>query len=255
MADIVIANGRLYFEKNDANGNLGAGERYLAETTNLRIPVNTERLEVFSADEVVETKLVDKITRITRDFGLSFRDITLENLAMFFMGDTVTVTQSSGSITGEPHTVSQGLYYQLGRDIANPNGVRGIGNVVVKDQAGAVTYVEDTDYTIDLVTGRLFIIVGGAIADGDQIQVDYDTDANTRTRLITNQLGAQTGAMTIIEDNIHGKNRTWWIPLVTVTPDGDLQLKDRENPREIPLLCNVQTRAGYEQIYCDGVPV
>lgn len=51
---------------------------------------------------------------------------------------------------------------------------RSVAAVVVKNVAGTVTYVLDTDYSLDPVTGKITRIDGGAIAAAADVKVDYD---------------------------------------------------------------------------------
>lgn len=48
-----------------------------------------------------------------------------------------------------------------------------ISSLVVKNQAGSTTYVLNTDYTRDLVTGEIERVVGGAITANQQISASY----------------------------------------------------------------------------------
>lgn len=48
------------------------------------------------------------------------------------------------------------------------------GTVVVTNEAGDTTYVQNTDYTVDLPTGLLARKAGGAIAAGATVKVSYD---------------------------------------------------------------------------------
>lgn len=56
-------------------------------------------------------------------------------------------------------------------------GAVDLDTVVV--QVSAVTKTEGTDYTIDLKTGRIAIIVGGGINDGDDLDITYGCAAVT----------------------------------------------------------------------------
>jgi flagellar hook-associated protein 3 len=53
------------------------------------------------------------------------------------------------------------------------------GSVVVTDLSGGTTYVEDVDYSIDYATGRLSTLGGGALAEGTQILVGYETQGTS----------------------------------------------------------------------------
>jgi hypothetical protein len=90
------------------------------------------------------------------------RHFNKANMARAIYGGSTEV--AAGTVTGEEHVANPGAMILL----ANP----GATAVVVKNQAGAVTYVENTDYTIS-AAGFPEIIEGGTITDGQIIQVDY----------------------------------------------------------------------------------
>lgn len=74
-----------------------------------------------------------------------------------------------------------------------------VSAVVVKDQAGDTTYVEDTDYTLDAVAGTVTRISGGAIAAEATVSIAYsylDTSKVLSTDIIgtVNGSGDRTGA-------------------------------------------------------------
>lgn len=56
--------------------------------------------------------------------------------------------------------------------ITLPN--QGVRAVVVKNQAGAVTYIENTDYTVDYVKGTVKRLAAGAIAALATLKINYD---------------------------------------------------------------------------------
>lgn len=49
------------------------------------------------------------------------------------------------------------------------------GTVVVRNAAGTVTYAEGVDYTVDHATGRVAILSGGAMTEGETYRADYET--------------------------------------------------------------------------------
>lgn len=71
---------------------------------------------------------------------------------------------AAGTVTGEAHTAHPGAMILL----ANP----GATGVVVKDQTGTTTFVENTDYAIN-AAGFPEVIESGSITAGQSIQVDY----------------------------------------------------------------------------------
>lgn len=111
-------------------------------------------------------------------FNFKLEDLNLDNLALGLWGTKSTI--SSGTVTsGSPEVItiaqaSAGRRYPL----AHPN----VSAVTVKNSAGTVTYVLNTDYTLDTVNGVITPKAGGAIATAvasapADIKVDYSYGA------------------------------------------------------------------------------
>lgn len=50
------------------------------------------------------------------------------------------------------------------------------GSVTIRNTAGTVTYTEGVDYTVNHETGRVTILSGGAMTEGDSYVADYETE-------------------------------------------------------------------------------
>lgn len=117
-------------------------------------------------------KDLDITSQIDRTASVTVDSLTRENMALFLVGDTNTINQTGTTVTDESITVQQGHWYQLGEDVSNPTGVREISGVDVQDDTDTITYVENTDYELDLAKGRMYIIEGGSISNGDVLHID-----------------------------------------------------------------------------------
>jgi phage tail sheath protein FI len=53
------------------------------------------------------------------------------------------------------------------------NGYTGATTVVVRNSSGSVTYVENTDYTVDYINGLIYTKSGGAITTGESLLVSF----------------------------------------------------------------------------------
>lgn len=85
---------------------------------------------------------------------------------MALFGDTATLSQTGATVTNEAITdVLQGRYYPLSK--------RQVSLVSVSGPSGTPTYAVDDDYKVDAVTGRIYIVEGGDITDGSDIEVDF----------------------------------------------------------------------------------
>lgn len=255
--EVVIPGGKIYFDKFDANG-VVTGERYLGDTSGAVVKIASTELEHRNTEtgaSVVDYKVV---TKIDRTGEITIDTISTENVALFFLADTATVTQTSGSVTAEAITVKSGLYYQLGVSGGNPTGVRGVSAVVVKNNAGTTTYVVGTDYTVDLTLGRIYIVPGGAIATAAAgattgIKVDYTKAANTRTQIATGSATEISGALRVVADNAAGEDRDFYAPSVTLAPSGDYTLKDDGSKfMTMKFALTILTPTSGSAVYIDG---
>ena len=119
MADnIVIGAGRLYVATLDGDGDPGP-ERYLGDSVGASLTGGEgERLQVFAGDGADSSrKLVDKLLDVSRSMSLTLHDLSLDNIALFVMGEK----KSSGAVAAvAPATPEQfpackaGDEFQLG---------------------------------------------------------------------------------------------------------------------------------------------
>ena len=255
MADnLVLGRGELYFDPFLSGTTTKTGERYMGNTTEFGINIESDKLDHFSSDRGIREKDRSVILELRRQGTFTTDNMATENLAMFLLGDVSTVTQTSAPVTGEAvNDVIKGRYYQLGVSGSNPQGVRGVSAVTVKK--GASTLVLDTDYSLDATLGRIRILEGSVtVSNGDDLTVDYTRAANSRSRITTGASAEIKGALRYIAYNPEGENRDVYIPYALITPNGDLAMKGEEWQQasfniEIQKLDN-NTAA----IYVDGRP-
>lgn len=113
-------------------------------------------------------------------------------------------------------------------------------------------FVLGTDYEIDLDLGRFEILDGGAISEGDSVEVFYAVGASTRERVISGSTPV-VGQLRYIAFNPKGKNIDYLMKKVSITPNGDYALKGDEW-QTIPLSIEVLKKVGFEAIYAEGRP-
>lgn len=260
VQNVTVPGGEIWFNEFDDTG-APMGERYFGYTNGCTIKISSTTVEHPNTEggaEVVDFSFVQKLERSGE---LSTEALTDENLRLFFLGTTSSVTQASGSVVDEVHEVRSGLTYQLGADVSNPTGVRGVSAVVVTNNAGTTTYATPADYTVDAVRGRLSIVPTGAIAAAavgtgkTTIKVDYTKAANTRTQIATSSKTKISGAMRVIAKNAAGINRDFYFPSVTLAPDSDYVLKTAGGGKfsEMKFKLTVLQPASGEAIYIDGM--
>lgn len=230
-----LGRGKVYFDRftptqvSAGIGSLtrGEGERYIGNTPEFNTTSESEDLEHFDSDSGVRTKDASVQLQLDRSGSFTCDNIDIDNVALYFLGDKSTVTQTSATAQlFEIANVKQGMFYQVGWDISKPDGVRNISNVVVKTGvAFGTTVTPSGNYQVDEVTGRILILKGApGLADGANIQVTYDLAAGTR-ELVISKSTAIYGSIRFVADNPIGTNRDYYFPYVKLAPDGDYNLK------------------------------
>jgi len=252
--NLVLGAGYVYFDPEDSAGDL-TGEKYWPETCSLTLNVTTEKTEIDSCDTPVAETLVSLVKKVTRGGQVSTKSMDDDSFVRFVQGESETVTQTATPVAAEDITAAQqGRYYQLGASTSNPTGVKNVTAVGVEPDGGGTPYTVTTDYVVNADEGRIYIVVGGGIADDTDIEVDYTPVANSRVRVKSAGSGAIRGALRFVADNTTGDNREVYIPQCELAPNGDLAFKDRDNAMTAVFDLNILTRDGYEQVYVDGVP-
>jgi len=244
-----LGKGKVYVDLLDADGNSLEGERYMGNTPGFTVTVDSENLEHFSSEGGVGEKDAEVLQDLTRTVNITFDSMERENLALFVVGDLATKSQGASSVTAEAISgVKQDRYYQLGVDASHPSGVRGVSNVAVKGSGGTPTH------TVDLDTGRLYIVPGGGIADDTDLEIDYDKDAVDWEQIATSSTAAKDAAIRFVANNPRGQNDDAYFPKASVRPTGDLAMIGTEW-QQGQLEVEVLKKTGLASAYIDGRPV
>ena len=228
-SNLVLGRGEVYFDRYDPVTGLVAGERYLGATPNLTVSAETQELEHFSAERGLRVKDESVTLSIDITGTVTIEDMSPENLALFFFGTSETATIASATGVTEDIVAKTGHYYQLGMTTAKQEGVENVTSVaVVLEPAGAnTTLTVDVDYTVDLALGRVYIMPGGAVTDGANVRITYNRSAQTQARVLSGSTLIQ-GAMRFISYNGVGTQRNFYMPKVTLRPNGEFALKGDE---------------------------
>lgn len=257
-----LGRGKLFFDRYATGVDIvaatqGEGERYLGNTPGFTMNSSEENLEHFSSEGGVRVKDDSVQLQLDRGGSIVCDNISDENLALVFLGDSATISQAAAVGTVTVHeSIKLGRFFQLGVDETNPSGLRNVSNVVVKNGvAFADTVAAAGNYEIDEERGRLYILPDAAdVVDGDDIQITFDVAASTRTQVVSGST-AIYGALRYIADNPKGANRDVYMPYVKLAPDGDLALKGDEWMSQNFTLEILKKASNIEAIYVDGIPV
>lgn len=251
--EYVLGRGKVYFAQFTSGQTPGAF-RYMGNTPEFNLTIESETLDHFSSDEGIREKDDSVALEVTRSGSLICDDIQAENIALFFFGSTSSLATVAAAGQNENFaSVNQGDVLQLGLTIGNRVGTRGIDNFVLNGSGGTPTYVEGTDYSVDLDRGMFSILEGGGIADGSAIETTFDIRASSQVQVLSGSEPVE-GAMRLLENNPKGADRDIFLPYVKITPNGDLALKGDEW-RQIPFTIEALKPSSGEAIYINGMPV
>ncbi|XXQ55619.1 hypothetical protein ACA040_004337 [Xenophilus aerolatus] len=250
----LISRGDVYFDPFDDAGNL-TGEIELGNCPGVTITIATEKAEHFSSRTGLRQKDMSIVVQVDRTGKLTCDNFSPANAALWLSGLHEKKSQANTPVTGEVREVMPGRLYQLGATPANPLGVRNVTAVSVKNDDGTTTYQAGTDYNVDLETGRVQIIEGGAIAAGE-VQFGYTPAAGTFDAVKSGGKSELQGALRVVSANATGGNRDWYLPKVTLAPSGDLALiAEGTDVVTMEFDLEVLKGANTEAIYCNGRPV
>jgi phage tail sheath protein FI len=155
-------------------------------------PINVPTL-IYSYQEAVET-----FGYSTDWAGYTLSEFTYSQFALYAMAPVVLVNVfdpaiHKTAITGEAQT-----FVDDKLTLAHPGLV---ANPTLKNQAGDITYVLGSDYTVDLITGKISRVAAGAITAGATVQADYEYGDPTKVTStdIIGGIDSGTGAKSGLE--------------------------------------------------------
>jgi len=229
-----LGRGEVYFARLDpATGILG-GERYIGNTPETNLTAEEEKLEHFSSDRGVRVKDATVTLQVNYTGTISCDNINEANVALFFLGNTETLTVAQTTVTDEAVSgVELGMFYQLGMSTANPSGARnviypGAAGTAFALKKGSTPLVHGTDYVVNAALGRVEILdTSTTVENGDDLTATYTVAASVRERIISGSTAIQ-GALRYIAFNPEGRQIDYYMPSVTLSPNGDFPLKSDE---------------------------
>lgn len=251
-----LGRGRLFFDQFATGTKNKTGERYIGNTPEFGLNVASESLDHYNADEGIRVKDASVLLEVTYAGNFITDEINSDNLALFFLGNTTTLTDAGGPVTAEAiDGVKQGLFYQLGVSNTNPSGVRKVTSVVVKNDTTPtpVTFVAGTDYVLDADLGRIQIVTGGAITNGTNLRINYTVTASVREQVVTAGTIIE-GALRFVSYNAAGTLRDYYFPYVKLAPSGDFALKGQDWLQIAFDMEALKLSDAVETIYIDGRP-
>lgn len=261
-----LGRGEVFFNKFKPGTNIGEGERYLGNTPEYSLTNNVETLEHFNSDRGLREKDESVLLEISSAGSMNCDNISGENVALFFLGNLLT--KSSTSVTAQKEVFTswkRGHTLQLGTTDTTPTGVRKVSNVKVGTAASGATLNLTGDissisgvtvidaagnYEVDTELGRLYLEPTSAEVNGDiKLVVQFDVAAQSRQMVISSNDVVQ-GSLRFVAHNAKGENKDYFFPKVTLSPDGDYNLKG-DDWQSMGFTFEALKLPGRERVYID----
>lgn len=245
-------SGKLHFAQFLPNTQTPGALRYIGNTTELTLTSEQEKLDHYDSDNGIRTKDDSVVTSLEQSGTFVTDNINDENVAMFFLGTTTSLSQASG--TAQEDTIASVEFgsYQLGITPTRPTGVRKVTvTSVALSAAPATAYTAGLDYVVDADRGLVTILPGGAITKGAGIKITYSFAASTRQQVMSSNKTVE-GRLWFESKNAVGPQRDYTFPYVKLTPNGDFALKS-DDWLTMPFSVEVLTLGALAAVYADGV--
>lgn len=175
--NLLLGKGGVYFDRFDSSNNK-TGEMHLGNCDVFEVTPQVDVKSKASSLKATSDLYKEVNNGIRFDFKIDGSELNAENMALLIFGDKGALTQTTGTVSGETVATAakKGRWYDT--DYRNISSVSVYGGV-----SGTTLKTLNTDYTLDTVTGRVYVVPGGTIADGDVIKVNYTYTSITLTRV------------------------------------------------------------------------
>lgn len=159
--------GKVYFAERDTTGS-PKGFKFLGNCTELNLSIDTETAE--HSESYTGYGVQDRYIETSQSamLNLTLDNFIRQNLGLAMFGEPQAVT--GASVSGESHIALLGGSVFLDNINLDSNNAP----TVTYDISGTPTAAtEGDDYTVDYAAGRIDILEGGVITDGEELQIDY----------------------------------------------------------------------------------
>lgn len=214
-----LGGGKLYFAEYDDTGTYGDFAYFGRTDDDLTMSLEVETLQHENTEGPTTEVDFEIETKKSIGFNITTDDMSQTMVARFFRGTVATTAQTSGTLSaGSIGPVNVGGLYELGF-------IKFSAVSLVQDNADTITYVEGTDYAVDLGAGTIEILEGSSIAADATIHVtgaydtvSYDTvEVGTKTKL--------EGKFKFISEQSTGIRKKVTMHKASIIPSGDFALK------------------------------
>lgn len=212
--------GKLYIRPL-VNGVLGAKEEF-GQTEDIAFSTEVENLTHNNTETNVVYEDMNILKKITGKLSINTIEISPAMLTRAFLGTNFTANVASAVGSTNNNVVAV-------LDVAVPIGTKHLSNVVVKDVTDVTTYVEGTDYTLNLVTGEITALSTGSILESDVLHITFDNASYDDIRIEAFLNSKIEGELTFVSDTANGVEYVYTFHRVSLLASGDFSLKSAED--------------------------
>lgn len=215
-ANVSLGRGALYIDNFDANG-LRTGQQHVGNVTTFDTENKVEIKEKYESMDHASSLYARGVTRQTVTLKITGDEYTLDNLARALLGAVVTINAAGATLTDEAFSPVAGILLGRYYDLANRN-VSALTNV----KQGSTVLTLGTDYTADLVRGRIYFLPSGAATAGLAATATYTFGTYTYKAINVATVGTVDAYVRFIGDPVKGPTfeAEYWH--VSFTPTGTL---------------------------------
>lgn len=234
--EYLIGRGIMQWAELDSAG-LPKAFRDIGNVPELTITSGVETYEHYSSRQGLKQRDLRIVLQQDLTMGFIVENINFNNLSAFVSGEAKAYTNPAIAGFTDKRIVNDGevvanSYYMIHNAGAPVFGITSTNAIVVESTASSpIALVKDTDYTVDTVSGMIFLkntaTVLSVIASGKGLQVTLTADAAATTVDTIEALSATelNVAIRFISENAEtGKKVIYDFHKVTLTPDGDFNL-------------------------------
>jgi hypothetical protein len=210
-----LGRGKVYLSRFKPGTQVPEGFRYIGNTPEFSLTIESENLDHFSSDAGIREKDDSVPLEVSRTGTLTTDSIQPENVALFYFGTSETLSQSAVGIGSEEiEGVLQGHSYWLGVSALNPTGYRGLNpNTIGVASAGAVAADGELTFSGTGTDGDT-VTIGTRVytlraTPSQANEVDIGVDAATTAANLVAAINAGAGAGTLYGTGTAAHSLVW----------------------------------------------
>lgn len=263
--NLVVDAGEIFFAPLDADDQRIGGEDSMGDCVGAVLAVRPERTQAFTGSGPRAQLIVDVVKSVEYALTITGQNIVPENWQRWIGADDPTeIADTAIQVADEKIRVEPGQWIQIGVKTASPTGIRAVNpaNLAVHDSnaAGAKGVVLAADkYDVDAERGRIRIkpatVLTTLTAGGHAVHVTYTPQATTRRQVRASATRTIRTGLRYLAAPAAGRAHNIYIPVCTVTPQGEMQLSNRDETQRFGLECRaVQPSDDRAPVYIDDLP-